>query len=258
MLKYTTEEIVEKFRQVHENIYDYSKFEYLGNSVKSTIICKEHGEFLQRPKTHLLGQGCVKCGKTILHNKFKLTREEFIKKAIKIHGQKYDYSLVEYYNGNTNINIVCEKHGMFSQRPYDHLCGKGCYQCGRISLILNRKTHDFTKTRWCSLNQNKTVCFYCFLFKNATESFYKIGITNDLKKRHSRVKNYSIEIVDYIESEDKDFIWSLELKYKEKFRIHKYIPNCKFSGSNECYIEKEEILNQIKYDKAVCYNRNNQ
>ncbi len=62
MLKYTTKEIIKKFKQVHGDKYDYSKFEYLNNRTKSIIICKEHGEFKQSSKEHLRKRGCRKCG----------------------------------------------------------------------------------------------------------------------------------------------------------------------------------------------------
>lgn len=252
MLKYTTQEIIEKFKLIHNDKYNYSKFEYLGNRIKSTIICPIHGEFLQIPKSHLLGQGCVKCGKQILHEKFKLTTIQFIEKAQKVHQYKYDYSNVVYYNGNTSIEILCKKHGKFLQRPYDHLSGKGCYKCGREKLIQNRKTHDFTKSRWIELSKNKQGYFYCFKFTNEEEEFYKIGVTTNLKTRHRRVKYYNIQLIDYIVSENLEYIWNLELQYKTLFKSIKYVPNIKFSGSNECYNISNKILKQIINDKTMC------
>lgn len=56
----------------------------------------------------------------------KLTTEEFIKKARKVHGNKYDYSKVKYVNNQTKVRIVCPEHGEFSQRPIDHLKGHEC------------------------------------------------------------------------------------------------------------------------------------
>ena len=56
---------------------------------------------------------------------------EFIEKAKKIHGDKYDYSKVNYINSKTKVCIICPEHGEFWQRPKDHLQGHGCYHCGR-------------------------------------------------------------------------------------------------------------------------------
>jgi len=57
------------------------------------------------------------------------TQNEFIKKCIKIHGNKYDYSKVEYNGIKEKIKIVCSTHGIFEQLPYNHLLGKGCNKC---------------------------------------------------------------------------------------------------------------------------------
>jgi hypothetical protein len=61
----------------------------------------------------------------------RLTTKEFIEKAGKVHGDKYDYSKVEYVNSVTKVCIVCPIHGEFWQTPNKHLGGKGCYFCGR-------------------------------------------------------------------------------------------------------------------------------
>ena len=56
---------------------------------------------------------------------------EFISKAIAKHGNNYDYSKVKYVNCKTKIDIVCRKHGIFSQRPKEHIYGAGCPSCAR-------------------------------------------------------------------------------------------------------------------------------
>lgn len=59
----------------------------------------------------------------------KLTTEEFIKKAQAVHGDRYDYSKVEYVNAQTKVCIICHKHGEFLQRPTNHISGHGCNKC---------------------------------------------------------------------------------------------------------------------------------
>ena len=66
------------------------------------------------------------------------TTDIFIKKAKEIHGDKYDYSLVDYVNAKTKIEIICPVHGKFTQIPYNHLSGKGCKECGHIENGRNR------------------------------------------------------------------------------------------------------------------------
>lgn len=59
------------------------------------------------------------------------TREEFIEKAKKIHGSKYDYSNVVYKGNKIHVEIICPEHGPFWQRPDSHVVrGQGCPFCG--------------------------------------------------------------------------------------------------------------------------------
>ena len=59
--------------------------------------------------------------------------ESFINKARDIHGDKYDYSKVEYKDYYTKVCIICSEHGEFWQTPYQHLHAKaGCKECGKM------------------------------------------------------------------------------------------------------------------------------
>lgn len=75
----------------------------------------------------------------------KLTTEEFIEKAKVIHGDKYDYSLVDYINAKTRISIICPEHGVFEQRPDNYLEGNGCPLCGNLTISkkLSKKSKAF-------------------------------------------------------------------------------------------------------------------
>lgn len=110
--------------KIHGNKYDYSKVEYKNMFEKVILFCPIHGEFEQTPNEHLKGNGCYRCNKS-----FPLTREIFIDKATKIHGNKYNYNLVEYKNNLTKVKITCHKHGVFEQTPGSHLFGRGCGKC---------------------------------------------------------------------------------------------------------------------------------
>ncbi len=65
----------------------------------------------------------------------KISQEEFIKQASEIHDNRYTYEQIEYINKSTKIDITCEEHGIFSQRPYCHLQGDGCPYCGSCGKI---------------------------------------------------------------------------------------------------------------------------
>ena len=54
----------------------------------------------------------------------KLTTADFVERAKKSHGDKYDYSKVDYINGTTKVTIICPKHGEFQQAPSLHSAKK--------------------------------------------------------------------------------------------------------------------------------------
>ena len=130
-----TEEIIKEFRDVHGDKYDYSKVEYTKMHNKVCIICPEHGEFYQTPSKHLLGQGCRKCGIDKRSEKHTMSTEEFIRKAMEVHGDKYDYSKTVYTKAHDELTIICPKHGEFRQVANYHLCGHGCPICGNNMSI---------------------------------------------------------------------------------------------------------------------------
>jgi DNA polymerase III sliding clamp (beta) subunit (PCNA family) len=106
-----------KANKIHNNKYDYSKVDYINRNTKVIIICKSHGEFKQKPFSHIKDkQGCPKCGKKQSANKLRLTLDNFIKKSKKMHGNYYDYSKVIYKRNNDPVKIICPKHGIFNQK----------------------------------------------------------------------------------------------------------------------------------------------
>lgn len=102
---------------VHGDRYDYSKVLYVSASKPVIIMCKIHGEFLQKPYVHTSNKaGCLKCNAG-----GRLTLTEMINRANTLHGDKYDYSQFEYTTWNNKGTIVCPKHGPFSMSPRWHI-----------------------------------------------------------------------------------------------------------------------------------------
>jgi len=173
--KLTTEEFIRRAKEVHGDKYNYSKVEYVNNRTKVCIICPIHGEFLQTPNDHLSGHGCKKCRENNLRKCYSLTLEDFINKAHEVHGDKYDYSKVEYINSKTKVRIVCPKHGEFLQTPNMHLRGSGCPNCGIESRTSSRKNsledfinkarevhgdkYDYSKVEY--VDSHTKVCIIC-------------------------------------------------------------------------------------------------
>ena len=138
-----TELFIQTVKNIHGDKYDYSKTIYHHNLIELIIICKEHGEFLQLPKTHKRGNGCHKCAKISRINKRTMTTVQFIEKAQIQHGDKYDYSKVNYEKSRINVIIICKEHGEFEQTPNSHLDGQGCVKCStKINSDKQRKTKE--------------------------------------------------------------------------------------------------------------------
>jgi len=159
MKKMTIEELLFRANKIYNNKYDYSKVEYIDYLAKIIIICPIHGEFETTFFAHLYNsRGCLKCKKN--ENQIKL-KEQFIKKAQMIHGNKYDYSKVEYIDSKTKIIIICPIHGEFLCKCRNHLIGYGCCLCAKIlrqtkkleqyiskaNILFNNK-YDYSKTKY--------------------------------------------------------------------------------------------------------------
>jgi hypothetical protein len=132
LYSYTTEKFIEKANIKHDFKYDYSLVSYIDAYTKVKIICPIHGLFPQKPCDHLQGQGCPECARERRIIKQTSNTEEFNSRADKIHNHKYDYSLVEYINSYTDVEIICPIHGIFPQTPTDHLQGHGCPKCTHL------------------------------------------------------------------------------------------------------------------------------
>lgn len=120
---------IDKANVVHNNKYNYSKVEYINSQTKICIICPIHGEFWQQPDSHLQGHGCPYCNFDKISGANRSDTDSFIAKAKEKHGDRYDYSLVNYVNSHKKIRIICKRHGVFIQTPTNHLCGCGCPKC---------------------------------------------------------------------------------------------------------------------------------
>lgn len=123
-------EFVNAAQLIHNNEYDYSQVVYKNTSTSVAIICHKHGQFEQSPNTHLSGSGCLECGREKTKASNTKSTDVFINESRAIHGDKYDYSSVEYKGTFEKVVIICPEHGEFDQEPTSHLSDHGCPQCG--------------------------------------------------------------------------------------------------------------------------------
>ena len=185
---------IEESNKIHNNKYDYSLIKYKNNRTKIKIICFKHGVFEQVPQSHLNGFGCKKCSIENRENwggghggpgwKPKHTKEKFIKKSIKVHGNKYDYSLVDYNGSDIKIKIICSIHGIFEQTPRHHLYNRGCPKCS-----IDSKKDDTNKFIEKSIKVHGNKYDYSLVDYKSYNEFVKIicsehGVFKQLPKYH--------------------------------------------------------------------------
>jgi hypothetical protein len=155
----TNQQFIDMAIKIHGNKYNYDKVNYNGNKNKICIICPVHGEFWQRPDSHLWQkQGCLKCSNSKgeikiskILNKLNInfTREKTFK-DLKGAGNGYlrfdfylpDYNILIEFDGRQHFNIKYynKYYGKHEQNDYDNL-----------------KIHDYIKTKYCKKNNIKLI-----------------------------------------------------------------------------------------------------
>lgn len=216
-----------ELNRVHNHFYDYSESIYINSKTKFKYKCPNHGEQEITSTGHLRGSRCKFCYYETSGSYHKFDKKKFINKSIEVHGDKYDYSKVEYKNIHTKVIITCPEHGDFSQSPNNHQKGHGCIECSGTkqrttkefideSKIIHGDTYDYSKVDYSSLRNRVTIvcsihgefkqhpsnhlkghgCEKCsFKLISDVKSFSKKEFIEKSKKIHGDKYNY--EKVDY-------------------------------------------------------------
>ncbi len=229
-------DVLADFKKVHGELYDYSSFKYRGATVQVTIICKEHGEFLQTPTTHIRGSGCPKCA----NSKKRVKVDDLIKDFNLIHNNKYTYTNIVYKNNKDILDIICPTHGVFKQSANYHKRGFGCPKCKCNTKGWGYTTWENAGKVSSNFDGYKLYVLKCY---NTEETFFKIGKTfTKLTTRFSSTRSlpYTYEVLLVIRGSAR-YVSELEHKLHKLNKKHKYIPKIKFNGMYECFnkIEKE-------------------
>ena len=168
-----------KANEKHDNKYDYTLVDYKRLKTHITIICPEHGNFIQSPDNHLQGAGCSKCGRKRTEDGHRLTTEEFVSKAKKIHTcDKYNYTQVDYKGAKIKVTIICPEHGKFKQTPTGHLSGKGCLEC---AIKKNSDNQRGTKESFIQKSRANPSC------RDHNGNYYDYDLV-EYKNAHTKVK----------------------------------------------------------------------
>ncbi len=189
--KYTTPEWIKKVKQVHGSKYDYSKVEYINSQTKVCIICPEHGEFWQKPYSHLQGQGCPICNQSKLEKEISIFLNEknidYIRQST-FDWLKYQRKLeLDFYLPDYNIAIECQGEQHF--KPVD-FANKG--KEWEKKIFRENKKRDEIKYKLCK-EHNIPILYY-------TKDFFKY---NNLYNSNNTFTNFD-ELLNVISTPGKD------------------------------------------------------
>jgi len=225
--KFSTKKYSDRVEKLHKNI-KILKYKGLFEEVEG--ICSIHDKFTCNARTLLMQRGnCPKCSK-----KHRRTEKEFIEDAKKLHNSLYSYVNCNYVNMNTKINIVCKKHGIFTQTPASHINSKnGCPLCAE-----EKKGYSIDKPGRL---------YYLKVTRN-NHTFYKIGITNNTVKRRydseTKVK-YEVIYEEYYKNGEIPLIIEQQIKNTYQIQIvYKTIKVFDRTGNTEVFYT--DVLNLDK------------
>lgn len=227
----TKEQFVSKVIVKYGDAYDVSGSDYRGFKIPVDVVCKRHGTFSITPQKLLNKTACPACGVEGRSLKQALTVEDFVTKSVELHGDRYDYSLVEYQNNRSQVNIVCREHGVFNQKAMNHLNGRGCKKCAPSGY-----------------NQSKKG----YLYVLEGDGVVKVGITNQQPKRRARrVELDSGRTFSTVASwawDDGSVALKIETEVLSEFRSKYTQPDDKFDGSTECFtgIGADVLISRIE------------
>lgn len=136
---WTTSTMIEKFKSIHGDKFDYSKFIFTKVTDKGLIKCNSCGiEWLQSPAAHKLIKQCQFCG---LKNTGLRSQADVIKTFMsKFKNGEYDYSEFVYVSNKKSSTIKCNKCGnKFKRRASVHMKKEGLEGCTRCILLRKPK-----------------------------------------------------------------------------------------------------------------------
>jgi len=182
----------------------------------------------------------------------KITTEEFIKRAKKIHGHKYDYGMTEYFVAVKKVIIKCHIHGQFLQLPSNHLKW-GCKKCAILNTAKKRRLttkefirkaknkhgnkYDYSQVKY--INSRSSVILICHIhgeFEQLSNHHLQGKGCPDCKhKNQGKVKEFLIKYF-------KDWIITSNKKIWDKYRECNHRRHCDF------WLEKDGVKLMVEYD----------
>lgn len=218
--KYSQDEWLKKVTEIHGFNYDYKKTKYIDSTLKVTITCKSHGDFLIAPNTHLLGVGCRKCGT----EKAALSRRKNIDIILNSHSCKFRYDFANYKNLASKIKIQCPHHGWFVSSVSVHLRTKsgGCNKCLKEIFDLSKSLRSY---RQKNIHQQRKKTDVLYNLRRNLRS----RISNILKKINKIKTVSTIKYIDCTYGElkihlERQFLKGMTWENRAEWHIDHIIP----------------------------------
>ena len=276
--KFKIDDFIKKANEKHNNKFDYSEMIYTNYYEEIIIKCPIHGKFSQRPDVHLKSKhACKTCFK---ETRTGTTLDEFISRAIDVHGNKYDYSLVSLDNLQSKVCIICPVHGKFTQFAFSHINkNRGCRKCFSETKVINidefitraskmhNNKYDYSLVKYKTLNDkiNITCPIHGVFIQSATKHIGGNGCTkcnsrppvtteifiNKAKEIHGDL--YSYDKTVYMPGKQPSVIITCKVHGDFKQNVNKHIgdkngcPKCR-SSHGEILISKILDSLNIKYE----------
>lgn len=289
--KKTTAEFISEAKSVHKDTYSYEHTVYVNCQTPVIVTCKIHGDFRISPLHHLYGkQGCKYCGIERRTKKRTKTLQKFIIDSKKVHGEKYDYSRVEYVNSFKEVEIGCPVHGYFWQKPIIHTTGHGCYDCGNDRIAegkllpfdeYDRRVHEMYGDKYTVVRESyvgvkdKPILVICDKhgeFEIGANGFVrglsecptcgndKVVIFNDASAVEA-LKNKFGDLYDYTKVKFIDMYSDVEVGCPYHGSVYKSLrnflqgnnlcPDCTYSHSKDEFLEKAFKIHADRYDYSL-------
>lgn len=239
--KLSAEDFFSRCSEAHNNFFSYPTKDYINPESIISVVCPDHDVFLIKARNHLwIKQGCSKCYEMNRGINKRISWSEFIQGATKCHGDIYQYDQSSFSMLSEPVQINCKKHGWFEQRGHRHISGQGCPTCAR-QLHRGKWKSELLPLELRDINCN----LYYFRLTGNSESFYKIGISNDVHRRKTTIERdsgYSIEVI-FTLSGTLYSAMQLEESLHKEYVEFSFLPKNQFPGYTECF--SIDVFNKI-------------
>lgn len=248
MVRWSKERLEKEGLERFGNRFDYSKAVVTTKDAKVDIICNICGTlFQQSPNAHIhsLQGGCPTCRyKYVAQNK-KVSFDEFVRRATKVHGDKYIYDENLFVDMRSNVGIVCKEHGLFYTMPHNHWKGEGCPICkkslGEERIMRFLSQHKINHIRQFKINNNNLFCKNKNIYVDFFLPDYNTIIEYNGKQHYKSVKIWGGKEA-FLHQQERDM--ALRQYCKEQKKRFVEIPYTEFNNTEE--ILKHLVINKVK------------